>query len=463
MADGALSSLAIAEASRMVRRGQVSCLELTQAALERIDEANPTLNAFITVLRDEALDAAREADRRLATDGPLGPLHGIPVSLKDLYDTRGIRTTAASRLMAQRVPQQDATVVTRLKQAGAIIVGKANMPEFAYGGIHPEYGSSKNPWDPARSPGGSSSGSAISVATGMSYASMGSDTGGSIRIPAAFCGVVGLKPTYGRVSRHGVVPLSWTLDHAGPLTRTVRDAALMLRVIAGQDARDPASSARPVPNYARGLPRELKNVTIGVPQDYFYDELDGEVERALDAAHVSLRRLGARLKRVSIPHASDSLAAASVITPCEAGAFHWQALRDRPGDFSDSIWGRFTLGLLTPADTYLRAQRLRSLLMNEFHDAFKQVDAMVLPTVPILPDLLGERPMTREGISAIGRCTRAFNLTGLPALSLPCGFTGDGLPIGMQLIGRPFDEATLFKIGHAYEQATDWHTRRPAV
>ncbi len=456
-----LCYLSIAEAARLIRGRRLSCAELTQAVLDRIGEGGPRLNAFITVMAEEALRDARAADRRLERADYAGPLHGIPVSVKDLFDARGVRTTAASKILAGRVARRDSAVVQRLRQAGAIVAGKANMSEFAIGGMQPEYGPVRNPWDPARAPGGSSSGSGAGVATGMGFASIGSDTGGSIRIPSAFCGIVGLKPTYGRVSRRGMVALSWTLDHAGPMTRTVRDAAIVLQAIAGHDSEDPTSSTQPVPNYARALRRDLKGVRIGIPRAYYYDELDAEVASALDRAHGVLRRLGARLRDVTIPHAEVSLAALTLIMHPEGAALLWPALRERPGDFSDPVRGRFVQGLLTPASAYLKACRVRAKLIEEFRAAFEKADALVLPTVPIPPHRLDERPVTSSGVAVVGRNTGSFTLTGLPALSVPCGFTRAGLPMGVQIVGRPFDEATVLRIGHAYEQATDWHTRRP--
>ena len=456
-----LTRLTIRQVSRLIKRRQVSCVEVTDAAFRRIDHANGRLNAFITLLADEAKAEAEQADALLSKGVYNGPLHGIPMSLKDLYDTKGVRTTSATRLMVDHVPTEDSGIARRLRDAGAILIGKANMTEFALGGIWPEYGQAINPWHAEHTPGGSSSGSGVSVASGMNYASIGSDTGGSIRIPSAFCGVVGLKPTFGRVSRRGMGILSWTLDHAGPLTRSVGDAALVLQAIAGRDPRDPSSSNERVPSYPMRPVRSLEGMTIGIPWDYYYEELHPEVERALRRAHRELRSLGAGLRRVTIPHADEASAAQMIIMYAEGGAINRKALAERPEDFTEQVQGMFHQGLMTSAVTYLGAQRARSLVIEEFQTALRHVDALVMPTVPIPPQRLGERPVAGDGTPVVGRCTIVGTMTGLPALSVPCGFTKNGLPMGMQCIGRPFDEATILEIGHAYESATEWHTRVP--
>lgn len=456
MAGNELHYLPISQVARLLRQRKVSCLEVTEAAWARIDQANPLLNAFITLQREESLLAAREADSLLEKEAPKSPLHGIPISLKDLYDTEGLLTTAGSRVTAERVPGEDSTVTRRLREAGAILLGKANMSEFACGGMGHVFGAVSNPWDIERFPGGSSSGSGASVASGMNYASMGSDTGGSIRLPAALSGVVGLKPTYGRVSRHGVVTLSWTLDHAGPLTRTVRDAGIVLQAVAGLDPLDPTSSPERVPNFSRNLPRRLEGRTLAVPREAFYGSLDPQVEGAMEEALLELQRLGAKLKEVSIPNAAAGTNAMITILQAEGAAYHWERVGDRLNDLGTTARGRITQGLLTPAVSYIQAHRVRSILIEEFRQALNGVDALVVPTTQTTAQRLDEGRLT----SAL---TPAFNMTGLPALSLPCGFTKEGLPIGMQIVGRAFEEATVLKIGHAYESATEWHTRRPPI
>ena len=451
------------EVSRSIRRKEVSSAEVTALVLGRIREHNGRLNAFLEMFEDEAMVAARRADRALARGKWLGPLHGVPISLKDLFDVKGKRTSAGSRTTEGDIAASDSAVTERLLHAGAIIIGKANMSEFACGRIYSGYGPLANPWDLAKFAGGSSSGSGASIAAGMGYASLGSDTGGSIRLPAAFSGTVGLKPTYGRVSRRGVFTLSWSLDHAGPLTRTARDAAIVLQAIAGYDAADPASSAAPVPNYLRGLPSDLRGLTIGIPWETYYESLDPEVERAMQEAHRALRRLGARLKRVRIPHAGYGLTATIAIMMAEAAAFHASRLRGRFHLLTDYVASRLLEGALTPATHYIRAQRIRTLLCHETQQALAGVDALLLPTVPIPAHSLDPSVASPQFLATIGRNTSIGNITGLPALSLPCGFTPGGLPIGMQLLGRGFDERTLIAIAAAYQQATDFHLRHPAL
>ncbi len=463
MTGAPLHSMSLTDVARLLRRRQVSAVEVHEAVFRRIDEAEPQLEAFITLLREESLSEAVEADRALARGESKGPLHGIPISLKDLYDTAGTRTIAGSRVMADRVPSSDATVTARLKSAGAVIIGKANQTEFAFGGAYSAFGALKNPWAIDYFPGSSSSGSGASIAAGMGYASMGTDTGGSVRIPAAMCGVVGLKPTYGRVSRHGIIPLSWTLDHAGPLTRTAADAALVLQAIAGHDPNDPTSSRRPVPSYLRALPRDLNGVTLGVPSAYIDENLDPDVAARVGEAHGVLRKLGARLKEVAIPHAAYSMTALVTIIESEAASIHWSTLIERPDDYNEVFRSRAMRGLLPPAVSYLDAQRLRSVLIDEFTTALEGVDALVTPTCPAPAYRMDKTPPPITMVTTIGRFTNLANLTGLPALSVPCGFNRDGLPVGMQLIGRAFDERTLIGIGNAYESATDWHLRRPQL
>ena len=451
------------EVSRSIRRKDVSSAEVTSLALGRIRQHNGRLNAFVAVFEDEAMAAARRADRALARGKPLGVLHGVPVSLKDLYDVKGKRTSAGSRTTEGHVSVSDSAVTERLVRAGAIILGKANMSEFACGRIYSAYGPLSNPWDLEKFAGGSSSGSGASIAAGMGYASMGSDTGGSIRMPAAFSGTVGLKPTYGRVSRRGIFTLSWSLDHAGPLTRTARDAALVLQAIAGYDPADPASSTAPVPAYLRGLPRDLRGMTIGIPWETYYESLDAEVEQAMQEAHRELRRLGARLKRVRIPHAGYGLTATVTIMLAEAAAFHASRLRGRFHLLTDYVASRLLEGALTPAVHYIRAQRIRTLLCMETQQALAGVDTLLLPTVPIPAHSLDSSVASPQFLATIGRNTSIGNLTGLPALSVPCGFTRGGLPIGMQFLGRGFDERTVIATADAYQQGTDWHLRRPVL
>ena len=456
-----LCDLSLWSAARAIRSRRASSAEVVESCLGRIRRDEPKLNAFITLLTDEAKVEAKKADQRLSRGKVDGPLHGIPISLKDLYDVAGVKTTGGTRFFAERVATADSAVAERLRSAGAIIVGKANMTEFALGGIRPEYGPALNPWDHDRTPGGSSSGSGVGVAAGMIYASIGSDTGGSIRVPASFCGVVGLKPTYGRVSRRGMMPLAWSLDHAGPLTRTVRDAGLVLRAIAGHDPSDTTSSSARVPSFTGGLRRSLEGVKIGIPEGYFFEGLDPEVATAIDAARGVLRGLGAGFKKANVPHADEGGAAVLVIMLSEGATANRKYLTERPENFTLPVRAMFEQGSLTPAVSYIKAQQVRTLLKQEYLAALSGVDALLYPTTPMPAFKPTEPPPSVGGVPGAGRFTLTLTLTGLPGLSVPCGFTKSGLPIAMQLVGRHFDEASLIKIGHAYQQATDWHERRP--
>lgn len=470
MAQTNLAYASIAELGPLYKRKAISPVEVTRTVLDRIEAVDKDLNAYITVLRETALQAARRAERAIRAGRSLGPLHGVPISLKDLFATKGIRTTNGSKITANHVPDRDATVAARLAAAGAILIGKANMHEFAFGptGINPHFGTARNPWDRGRVTGGSSSGSGAAVAAGLCHGSMGTDTGGSVRIPAALCGIVGLKPTYGRVSRAGVTTLSWSLDHPGPMTRTVRDAALMLQAIAGYDPADPASSSARVPNYTRGLAADLKGLRVGIPTDYFRDLVDPEVDAAVQAAAKLLQGLGAKLVEVSLPHFQYGPAISVVILTAEATAYHQPLLRSRPDDYGADVRERLRLGHFLTATQYLNAQRARAHMLDDVRAAFRTVHAILSPTSPIaaprLDDLTIRWPTRQEDARvALPRLTRPWNLTGLPTISVPCGFTAGGLPIGLQIAGKPFDEATVLRVAHAYEQATEWHTRRPPV
>jgi aspartyl-tRNA(Asn)/glutamyl-tRNA(Gln) amidotransferase subunit A len=453
-----------------LKRRALSSAELTRAFLARIERHNPRLNSYLTVTGAEALREAAEADREIAAGRHRGPLHGIPLSLKDLFATRGVRTTAGSKILASWAPREDATVVARLREAGAVVLGKTNLHEFAYGvsNDNPHYGPARNPWDPDRIPGGSSGGSAAAVAAGLCAGTLGTDTGGSIRIPSALCGLVGLKPTYGRASRHGVVPLCWSLDHVGPLARTAADAAAILQAIAGYDPRDPASARVPVPDYATGLDGGVKGLTLGVPRDFFFDRLDPEVRAAVEAALKALEGLGARLMPVDLPHNRYVPSIAFGVQAPEAFAYHEKTFRARPHEYGADVRTRLEVGRYIPAAHYLKAQRARRLVMEDFRRAFRTVQAILTPTVPIPATPIGTNTATMEGKpidvrGALTRFARSFNVTGLPAATVPCGLTAGGLPMGLQVAGRPFDEATVLRIAHAYEQAAGWGARRPAA
>ena len=430
-----------------------------RAHLERISETESKLNSFITLLEEDALAAAEAAEAEIRSGMHRSPLHGIPVGLKDLCNTKGVRTTVGSKIMADYVPDEDATVVERLKSAGVIIIGKLQMHEFAIGvtSENPHYGPAHNPWDTDRVTGGSSGGSASSVSSGQCMGAIGTDTGGSVRIPAALCGIVGLKPTFGRVSKHGMFPAAWNHDTVGPMTRTVRDAALMLNAIAGHDPKDQFSSDPPVEDYTAAIGQDVRGVHIAVHRDYFFDRLDPEVEG-----------LGATIEEVSVPMMDKASAISTAIIGPESVEVHMRNLRERPEDFDPSVRVRLEAGALVSAHQYVRAQRARTLFKRNVRKAMQDVDVILTPTIPVGAPKIGQDivPVGDElesKLTLISRLTRPFNLPGIPTITLPCGFTSEGLPIGLQLAGRPFEEATVLRVAHAYEQATDWHTRRPPI
>ncbi len=467
-----LAFLPIERLASLLAKKKVSPVELTAAVLARIERLNPQLNAYLTVLAAEATVGARWAEREIRRGRHRGPLHGIPISLKDNIWTRGVRTTAGSRLLADCIPDRDATVVRRLRRAGAILLGKTNLHEFAYGATtnNAFYGPTRNPWATDRIPGGSSGGSAAAVAAGMCCASLGSDTGGSIRIPAAMCGIVGLKPTFGRVSCDGVVPLARSLDHVGPLARTVADAAIVLCAIAGRDPLDATTLARPVPDYLAELRRPLRRLRLGWPREYFFDKLDAEVRRAVEAAARTFEQHGARIEEISLSHIGESVDPSTHIALAEATAFHQSAgyFPARAAEYSQEVRARLERGAEVRAVDYLKAFEVQKVVRADFEAAFIRVDAILAPTVPVPAPCIGEKVVTigseEETVrAALLRLNRPANFTGLPAISVPCGFTQKGLPIGLQLIGPAFDEARLLRIAYAYERATEWHKRRPAI
>ncbi|MBI4200264.1 MAG: Asp-tRNA(Asn)/Glu-tRNA(Gln) amidotransferase subunit GatA [Chloroflexi bacterium] len=456
--------LTVAEDAARVRARKLSPVELVQAHLDRIARVDKKLNAYITVAGEQALAASQAAERALRRGQATPPLLGIPFAVKDLLYTRGVRTTGGSQVLEEFVPDHDATVVERLRGAGAILLGKLNLMEFAMGGTYTNdrFGPTRNPWDLDRYPGGSSSGSAAAVAAGLCMASLGTDTGGSIRGPAHNCGIVGLKPTYGRVSRHGVVPLSWSLDHVGPMTRTVEDCALVLQAIAGHDPRDATSSVAPVPDYLARLKAGLRGLRVGVLRGYFSEGLTPQVAEALQAALAVLGGQGAVLSDVSPRRVEKCQAVYQAIAYAEASAYHRPWLESRPSSYGPNTRARLEQGLTIPATAYLEAQQERKLLLGEFLEALKAVDVLVAPvSAQTAPRLDDEPPL---GVPALGsplRYSNPLNLVGLPAVSVPIGFAADGLPTAMQIVGRPFDEATALRVAYAYEQATPWHTRHP--
>ena len=462
--------LSLTEISHRIQTREVSATHALEDVLEHVSHVDDTINAFVTVLRDQALQESEAADHLLQTGRELGLLHGVPVSVKDIFTTKGIRTTAGSKILSDWVPDEDATVVQKLRQAGAVIIGKTNLHQFAFGVTteNPHHGDTRNPWDRERVPGGSSGGSAAAVAMGMGYASLGTDTGGSVRIPAALCGITGIKPTYGRVSRHGVLPLAWSLDHVGPLTRTAEDAARVLQAIAGHDPKDPTSSRRPVPDYLAHINDPIDGLTIGVPAEPFWEPIQPEVADAVRKAIDLLKERGARIREVAFPHAEDLAGFQTAIIFSEAAAYHMKWMRERPDDYDPSVLAGLRQGATIPAVDYVNAQRARALLRDEVHELYRQIDLLALPTTPIVAPRLGQAQAMMSIGSGQMQATRAltrnvspFNTLGLPALSIPCGFNSEELPIGLQIVGKPFDEETVLRAGHAYQQATDWHTWRP--
>jgi aspartyl-tRNA(Asn)/glutamyl-tRNA(Gln) amidotransferase subunit A len=449
----------IQEAAAALRAGSVSSVELTTSALERIQRLDPKLNSFLTVTADRALRDARAADEDLRQGRDRGPLQGIPIALKDLFLTKGVRTTAGSTIYEHFVPEIDAAVAEKLAAAGAVLMGKLNMHELAYGitSANPHFGPVRNPWNVAHIPGGSSGGSGAAVAAGFVFAAMGSDTGGSIRIPASFCGTFGIKPTYGRVSRYGTFPLGYTLDHMGPLTRSARDAAIVLNAIAGYDPRDEASSRRPSPDYVPAEGCSIRGMRMGVPENFYFDRLDPEVESAVRGALRQAASLGAELKPVRVPDVDGLNAVARVILLAEASAVLQPFLKDRER-FGQDVLALLDQGRLIPATDYVNAQRLRAQLRRQFTSLWRDIDCFVSPATPATAPRIGQTTVSLGGRDedvrlAATRFARGINALGLPAISLPCGVTAGGLPVGLQAVGPAFHEAELLKLGAALEDA----------
>jgi aspartyl-tRNA(Asn)/glutamyl-tRNA(Gln) amidotransferase subunit A len=463
-----LCFLSIGEAAKLLRQKKISPVALVDSALARVERLNPELNAFITVTADRAWRDARAAEREIGRGEWKGPLHGVPISLKDNIWTRGIPTTAGSKILANFVPNDDSEIAKRLAQAGAILIGKTNLHEFAYGTTsqNPLFGPVRNPWNRERIPGGSSGGSAAAVAAGMCFASVGTDTGGSIRIPSALCGVVGFKPTFGLVSMGGVVPLAETLDHAGPIARSVRDASIMLETIAGGH---PKTAPRPG---SRKLGRfRMKGVRLGWPEHYFFDRVDSQVRELVERAAAVFRSLGARVQEIRMPQLADALLpATNDIALAQATNYHMSQnyFPDCAADYGEDVRHRLEAGAKVLAVDYLRGLAKKSEAVREFEMAFERVDAVIAPTTPIAAPRLGQQEVDIDGAqetvrSALVRLNRPANFTGDPAISVPCGFTREGLPVGMQLIARHWSEPRLQAIAAAYENATAWHSRRPPL
>ena len=457
--------LTIGEASGLIKDKKLSPVELTQAYLDRMGAIDGKVKSYVTPLPESALQEARVAEADIQKGNYHGPLHGVPIGLKDLYDTKGVRTTGQSKVFEHRVPTEDATVVTKLQEAGTVLLGKLAMHEFALGGPKTSlFDQANNPWNLEHVTGGSSSGSGAAIAAGLAMGSLGSDTGGSIRGPAALCGIVGLKPTYGRVSRYGVLPLSWSLDHVGPMTWTVEDAALMLQVIAGHDPKDPTSSKEPVPDYSAALQTDLKGVRVGVPRHYFFADdvgLDDDTRNSVEKGIQTLKELGATVRDIEIPSLSLASIANTVIMIAEANAYHAKNLKSQPQNYGDIVRSRFILGGAFTSADYIQSMRARSRLRREFAQAFESVDIMAMPVMSKPAAALKDfDPM---GMMMTPSMMGPFNQTGLPAMSVPCGFSSLGLPIGMQIAAAPFNEAAVIRAGHAYQQQSRWHDQRPNV
>jgi aspartyl-tRNA(Asn)/glutamyl-tRNA(Gln) amidotransferase subunit A len=459
-----LTALSLRDASDLLRSRKASPVELTNACLARIERLNPVLNAFITVTADQALVDARAAESEIARGSRRGPLHGIPIALKDLFDTAGVKTTAGSAVFADRVPSEDAEVVRRLKQAGAVLVGKTNMHEFAYGDTSAQshFGPVRNPWDPQRISGGSSGGSAAAVAARLCYGALGSDTGGSIRQPAAYCGIVGLKPTYGLVSTTGVVPLSWSLDHVGPMCRTVADTAVVLRAIAGYDPLDANSVDAAVPDYMKALSQKVSAFRIGIPRAIFYEGLDPEIEHTTTAALQVLRRLTASMRDIELPTYRTL-----PVVAAEAYAFHAPYFTKTPELYQSLTRQRLEGGSRISASAYIEGRRELDRLRRAVAAVFLNIDLLVTPTTSILPERVEEAanpPVPAPGgVAPSLRNTQPFDIYGLPTISIPCGFSRAGLPIGLQISGPHLGESQVLALAHAFEQATEWHRRAPGV
>ncbi len=453
-----LCTLTLTEAAALVADKSVSPVDLTQACLERIERFNPALNAFITVARESALQQAKVAEGEIHNGRYRGPLHGIPIALKDLIDTAGIRTTAASALFQERVPTEDAAVARHLKLEGAVLLGKTNLHEFAYGGsgVVSYYGAARNPWAREHITGGSSSGSASAVAAGMCFAALGTDTAGSIRLPAACCGIVGLKPTYGLVSARGVLPLSWSYDHVGPMTRSVRDAAVVLRALSGYDAGDNTSREFPECDYEETLEQDTQPLRLGIVRQFFFDDLEPEVMAAINNALQVLETLARDPSDASMPIDTDR-----TVQAAEAYAYHAQFLAERAELYQPETLRRIKRGEGVSAAEYILKRNELEHLRRAAADLFSDYDLLITPTSPATAPALAELQANPENLRSrelvLLRNTRPFNVLGLPAVSVPCGFTRAGLPIGLQIAGAPGDDARVLQLAYAYEKVTEWH------
>jgi aspartyl-tRNA(Asn)/glutamyl-tRNA(Gln) amidotransferase subunit A len=459
-----LAYMPLSDVAALIAKRELSPVELTQATLDRISALDAKLHSYYTVFTTEALAAAREAEAEIRSGNYRGPLHGIPIAVKDIYESGP--TTGGSKLRKDYVAEQDCTVVKKLKQAGGVMLGKLATYEFAAGTptLASYFQPARNPWNPEMDPGGSSSGSGAAVAAGLAFGAMGTDTGGSIRYPAFCCGIVGMKATYGRVSRAGVFPLSWNLDHTGPMTRTVKDCVLMLQTCAGHDPLDPASANVPVADFSAKLGRDIKGLRLGIPRKLFADNCDKEILTALEAAATQMAKLGAAVIDVDSITLGELQATFWPLVCADAAAYHLADLQKRPGDYNPDLRLVLSTGVLVSATAYVQAERVREQIRRQMLQQLETVDLFMLPSVGVMPGpIRAESPGLYLMAENFPIYTALFNLTGFPALALPCGFSAAGLPLGFQLAGKPFDEATVFQAGYAYEQATPWHTRHPAL
>jgi aspartyl-tRNA(Asn)/glutamyl-tRNA(Gln) amidotransferase subunit A len=461
----------IRDARDGIHSGTLSAVELMEACLDVADRLDDKLNVFVTRIdREILLRQAGDVDRMRKAGSELGALAGIPIALKDIYLTSDLPTTASSKVLANHRTNEDAFTVTKLRQAGALIIGKVQTHEFAYGPttVNEFAGPSRNPWNPEHVAGGSSGGSAIAVSTGMCLGATGSDTGGSIRHPSAFCGVTGLKPTYGLVSRRGIFSLSWSLDHAGPIARTVDDTAFLLQIMAGFDSQDPGSIKISIPDYIAGVRQPPTSVRVGIPREHFLDLVDVEVRAAFGASLRIFEAHGWGIEEVSIPHLRYALGAELAILGAEASSYHREMMRIHAGDVSSDVRKELDSGMMVLATDYLLGQRVRRIIAEEFRAAFQKVDVLATPTIPIPAPRIDQSDTEIAGqtisvLNAIWRNTYPTNLSGSPSLCIPCGFTQRGLPISLQLIGPNFEELTLLRVGHHFQLATDWHNHVPPV
>jgi len=484
-----LPFLSIGEASRLIKKGEISPVDLTESVLGRISRLDEELNTYITVMGEKAMDAARTAEKEIASGSYRGPLHGIPIGLKDIFVMKGVPATCGSKMLENFLPPYDATVTKKILGAGAIVVGKNNMDEFAMGSSTESsyFGPTKNPWDVERVPGGSSGGSAAATAASLCLGSIGTDTGGSIRQPASFCGVVGMKPTYGRVSRFGMIAFASSLDQAGPITKTVEDTAIILNAISGHDPMDSTCVNTQAPDYTLSLRDDIKGVKVGVPREYFIPGMDREVEEAAKKAIALVEGLGGEIVEISLPHTEYAVVTYYIIAPSEASSnlarydgvkygyrtANAETLRDmyfrtRAEGFGSEVKRRIMLGTYALSAGYydayyLKAQRVRTLIKKDFDDAFRKVDVIMAPTAPEVAFRLGEKTGDPIKMYLSDVLTIPCNIAGLPGISVPCGFSSEGLPIGIQVLGKPFDEGSVIHLAHAYEQHAGWRDRRPDI